>query len=191
MESNTATLSSKRALLLQPAASETPSEPTFLEPTTPQERVLLTSYPRSGNTLVRSYLEQLSQIYTGSDCDLRRPLNQSLRDLGMKGEGTLDQSVWIIKSHFPERIGCRTFKANKCVVIVRNPLDAIASLFNMIATASHSESLSTEQLEFAKSTDLWTEFVKQEAPVWSAFLDYWLRTPPSIPTFFVRYEDLL
>jgi len=42
----------------------------------PQEKIILTSYPRCGNTLMRSYLEQLSRVFTGSDCDLRRPMNQ-------------------------------------------------------------------------------------------------------------------
>jgi hypothetical protein len=34
------------------------------------EKVLLTSYPRSGNTLIRSYFEKITKIYTGSDCDV-------------------------------------------------------------------------------------------------------------------------
>lgn len=51
------------------------------------EKVILTSYPRCGNTLLRTYLEQLSNIYTGSDCDLRRPMNKQLKDMGMQGEG--------------------------------------------------------------------------------------------------------
>ena len=53
----------------------------------PAEKILLTSYPRSGNTLIRTYLEKLTRIYTGSDCDVRRPLNKQLQDMGMAGEG--------------------------------------------------------------------------------------------------------
>ena len=52
-----------------------------------QEKILLTSYPRSGNTLIRTYLEKLTRVFTGSDCDVRRPLNKQLQDMGMKGEG--------------------------------------------------------------------------------------------------------
>lgn len=51
------------------------------------EKIILTSYPRCGNTLLRTYLEQLTNIYTGSDCDLRRPMNKQLKDMGMQGEG--------------------------------------------------------------------------------------------------------
>jgi hypothetical protein len=49
----------------------------------PVEKVLLTSYPRCGNTMLRSVLEELTRIYTGSDCDLRRPMNKQLKDMGL------------------------------------------------------------------------------------------------------------
>jgi hypothetical protein len=39
--------------------------------------------------------------------------------MGLKGEGVVDDSVWIVKSHFPERNGHSVFKANKCLLIVR------------------------------------------------------------------------
>ena len=65
------------------------------------EKVVLASYPRSGNTLIRKYLEDITGIPTGSDFDqaFKRPHN--LIDMGLKGEGTLDEKVWIVKSHFP------------------------------------------------------------------------------------------
>ena len=107
-----------------------------------QEKVILTSYPRCGNTLLRAYFERITRIFTGSDNDVRRPLCKQLFDMGMKGEGTIDNSVWIYKSHYPERIGTAEFNASKAVVIVRNPLDCIFSLFNMIGTSTHSETLS-------------------------------------------------
>ena len=78
----------------------------------------MTSYPRSGNTLVRSYLERISGIYTGSDCDISRKLNKELMEMGMTGEGLIGDTVWIIKSHFPERLGHSEFNVNKSVVIV-------------------------------------------------------------------------
>ena len=62
--------------------SQSKSEIEFLTPnsdeidTSPIEKILLTSYPRSGNTLIRTYLEKITRILTGSDCDIRRPLNR-------------------------------------------------------------------------------------------------------------------
>lgn len=59
----------------------------------------------------------------------------------MLGEGLLDDSVLVVKSHFPERTGIGEFKASKVILIMRHPLDCMASLFNMIATISHSQSI--------------------------------------------------
>ena len=62
--------------------SQSKSEIEFLTPNSdeidasPIEKILLTSYPRSGNTLIRTYLEKITRILTGSDCDIKRPLNR-------------------------------------------------------------------------------------------------------------------
>ena len=64
----------------------------------------MTSYPRSGNTLLRAYLERIMGLVTGSDVDIKRQLNSTLLELGMIGEGLVDERVWIVKTHYPERI---------------------------------------------------------------------------------------
>jgi hypothetical protein len=61
--------------------------------------------------------------------------------MGMEGEGMIDDKVWIVKSHYPERQGHSEFNAHKCLLIVRSPIDCIASLFNMIATGTHNMSI--------------------------------------------------
>ena len=105
--------------------------------------------------MLRTYLEQLTRIYTGSDCDLRRPMNKQLRDMGMLGEGELGEKVWIVKTHYPERIGRTQFKAQKCLVIVRNPLDSMYSLFNMVETSTHNKNIEKEVLERALNSSIW------------------------------------
>lgn len=65
----------------------------------------------------------------------------------MQGEGKTDDAVWIVKTHYPERIGHSEFNAHKCIVIVRSPIDCIASLFNMIATGSHNQSIEEDKLD--------------------------------------------
>ncbi len=65
--------------------------------------------------------------------------------MGMEGEGKIDNSVWIVKSHYPERLGHSQFNCSKCIVIVRSPIDCISSLFNMIATGSHTNSIPEEK----------------------------------------------
>ena len=157
----------------------------------PVEKIILTSYPRCGNTLLRTYLEQLTRIHTGSDCDLRRPMNKQLKDMGMHGEGQYGDRVWIVKTHFPERIGRAKFKAHKCIVIVRNPLDSMYSLFNMIQTSSHNESIAKDVHDIALKSKIWEDFVTQETTVWRDFHDYWLKETLPIETYFVTYESLL
>jgi hypothetical protein len=56
----------------------------------------------------------------------------------MAGEGIVNRRVWIVKSHYPERPEEIEFKANKIILLVRNPMDAILSLFHMNATATHN-----------------------------------------------------
>ena len=48
-----------------------------------QETVILASYPRSGNTLLRAYLEKMMGLVTGSDCDIEKKLNKELLTMGL------------------------------------------------------------------------------------------------------------
>lgn len=107
----------------------------------------------------------------------------------MRGEGVTDSKVWIVKSHFPERFGETSFMANKCILLVRNPLDAMISLYNMIATGTHNCSITDE--DFEKYNLYFDTFIEQEIAVWRDFHSYWIDTDPLIPTYVVRYEDLL
>jgi hypothetical protein len=38
--------------------------------------------------------------------------------MGLKGEGVYDDRVWMVKSHYPERLGEKEFMADKCVIVV-------------------------------------------------------------------------
>ena len=81
--------------------------------------------------------------------------------------------------------------ADRAIIVVRSPLDCIASLFNMIGTLSHSESLSDAVLERAKETKLWQEFVEGEIKIWNDYHTYWLQRATTLPTHFISYEQLL
>ena len=108
--------------------------------------MLLASYPRSGNTLIRSYIEKITGIITGSDHVIDLKLNRDLFELGMAGEGVIDETVWIVKSHYPERLGHTPLSINRCIVIVRSPLDSFWSFFNMMATQSHNKSIEESKI---------------------------------------------
>ena len=66
-----------------------------------QQSVAYVTYPRSGNSLMRKYFENLTGIATGSDMVMKFLPNMALQFCGFKGEGIVDNRVWIKKSHFP------------------------------------------------------------------------------------------
>lgn len=128
-----------------------------LEAGTDQDTVVIASYPRSGNTLIRAYIEKITGIVSGSDCDITKKLNQALMHMGLAGEGLVDKRVLAVKTHYPERYGKTKFGAERCVLLVRSPLDCITSLFNMVCSGTHN--LSIEDEDFGRFPDHWSEFI--------------------------------
>ena len=98
------------------ASSSSSNIPTLLPGIT-----LLVSYRRSGNTLLRTLLERITNIVTGSDTRPDRSLSQALPvEHNLVGEG-VTSSIFtpIVKSHFPERLGYLRFSAQRVVLVVR------------------------------------------------------------------------
>lgn len=152
------------------------------------EHIAIVSYPRSGNTLMRGLLEQVTGIHTGCDTHPDRVLSRELQKFGMQGEGVVDDSVWFIKSHFPERLGWKSYKIKKAIVVIRNPWDAIDSYFNMTLTNSHTKSI--HESEYERFADRWDGMIRNEIDVWMAFHRFWTQKV-DIPAIIVRYEDLM
>lgn len=150
------------------------------------DSVIMSSYPRSGNTLLRGYLERVMGLVTGSDCDITRYLNRELMEMGLAGEGLTDKRVWVVKSHFPERFGNTKFGCERVILLVRNPLDCITSLFHMINTGSHDLSIAEEC--FGTFPIIWNKYIEQEISVWKEFHDFWLSS--DVPVHIIRYEDI-
>jgi len=109
-----------------------------------QDTVMMASFPRSGNTLLRGYLEKIMGLTSGSDTDIKAALNLDLMKRGLSGEGLVDKRVWIIKTHYPERYGATNYYSERAILLVRNPVDCIVSFFNMVCTGSHNLSIQTE-----------------------------------------------
>jgi hypothetical protein len=65
-------------------------------------RICFASFPRTGNTMTRKYIEAVTGVYTGSDMNLSITL--PFLCLGMAGEEHVsdDNTVWITKTHWPE-----------------------------------------------------------------------------------------
>ena len=120
----------------------------------------MASYPRCGNTLLRSYLEKITGLVTGSDTDISHDLNFALMTAGLQGEGLVDKRVWIIKSHYPERYGGTRFGAERIILLTRNPLDAVVSVFNLFGSGSHDLSISDET--YVRFSNCWEDYAMQE-----------------------------
>lgn len=150
------------------------------------DTVVMSSYPRSGNTLLRAQLERIMGLVTGSDCDITKKLNLALMDMGLAGEGLVDKRVWVVKTHYPERYGKTRFGSERAILLVRSPLDCMTSLFNMVCSGSHD--LSIHDDDFKKFFKTWNEFIEQEVTVWRDFHEFWLKA--KIPVHIIRYEDI-
>jgi len=168
-----------------------------------KETVALVSYPRSGNSFLRRALEKWSGTITGSDSRPNRTLSSSLLRCGFRGEGVTDDSVWLVKTHYPERMGFVKFVANRAVLIIRNPFDTIESYFHMGMTNTHDKSLSPSA--FNSLDAVWDDFIINEIKIWKQFYLYWLQggsivsasefgtvvTSKQSELLVIRYEDLL
>lgn len=107
-----------------------------------KDAIVMTSYPRSGNTLLRAFIEKIMGLVTGSDCDVTKKLNLVLLQQGLQGEGLFDDKVWVTKTHYPERYNSKVkHGSDRAILLIRSPLDCITSLFNMVATGSHDRSI--------------------------------------------------
>jgi len=85
------------------------------------------TFARSGNTFLRRFFETITGIETGANMGVVMTSMQSM--LGMRGENIVDDTTWIVKSHWPKVLPTdRTFTSNKVICCVRNPLDIFPSL---------------------------------------------------------------
>jgi len=78
------------------------NETRFLDRTVDMDgnRISFCSFPRSGNSMLRKYLESITGIDTGSDHWIE--ISTSLQLMGLKGEGhSATDNVWVTKSHSP------------------------------------------------------------------------------------------
>lgn len=106
------------------------------------------SYPRSGNTLLRVYLEQITGITTGSNVRTTGGA-LTLQVTGLKGEvhNCDDNDVWITKWHPYQSYGdveFKTFTGSRMIYLVRNPIDMFVSEFLLWHVASHSKEINEE-----------------------------------------------
>ena len=156
---------------------------------------ILTSYPRSGNTLLRSLIEQMTGVCSGTDTRPDRFLSKELAQKhNMVGEGVTSlESVHIVKTHFPERRGWKILKnPQRLILLTRNPYDAIDSYFHMSLTNSHTQTLK-DKVAYEQFREFFEGLAISEMQTWHKFHEYWFQAAlkARVPMLVVRYEDLL
>lgn len=159
-----------------------PSKELLMFTPCPRSVAVLASFPRSGNSLLRTLYEKITLRVSGSD------MRGGLVHHDLVGEAAVScGKVQFCKTHYPERRGIKPYQASRVVLLVRNPYDALESYFNLMTTGTHTSTLNAEtrlQLQH-----VWQSMVKKEIQVWQAFHEFWLAQ--DIPLLLVRYEDLI
>ena len=118
---------------------------------------------------------------------MRKKLNPDLIKRGLGGEGLVGKETWITKTHYPCTPSHKEYQIEKAVLIIRNPFDAVFSLFNFFFTQSQNSTLKQE--EFDKLTTFWNEFVLSVPDIYKDFHEFWLKQ--EIPIYLMRYEDIM
>ena len=152
-------------------------------------KVAFCSYPRSGNSFLRNYLETITGIATGSDIYIE--ITVSLQIMGMLAEShAATDNVWITKTHHPwESVTPTKFNGNKCIFMMRNPIDVIPSLASLGMLMSHS--LQPDQEYHVDHPVWWHKFVKRTTwEIQQSFKTINENCMKAIPTYCIRYEDL-
>ena len=170
--------------------------------TAANEVIVLASYPRSGNTLLRSLMERTTLCVTGSDTRPDRTLSRALAEQhNLVGEGVvrprslhpiLDRAnVGCVKTHWPERKGCLPYATRRVILLVRNPFDAIDSYWNLCVTNTHTESVVDSVYE--RYADKFRALAISEMKTWVRFHSFWLDQcrERGLDICVVRYEDLV
>ena len=81
--------------------------------------------------------------------------------------------------------------ANRVILLVRNPYDAIDSYWNLCCTNTHTNSL--DESVYTKYASKFESMSRHEIKVWCEFHYYWFDTchKEGVPLLIVRYEDLI
>jgi hypothetical protein len=88
------------------------------------------SVPRSGNSFLRCFIEEITGVLTGSDLSINYQMQLQVN--GLAGESNLStrgQNVFITKTHWPGEspFGAERFRSKKAFCITRNPIDSTFS----------------------------------------------------------------
>mmetsp|Transcript_19745 Transcript_19745/g.38657 ORF Transcript_19745/g.38657 Transcript_19745/m.38657 type:complete len:387 (+) Transcript_19745:271-1431(+) len=149
--------------------------------------VQLASFPGSGNTWIRHVIQQGTRIYTGSMYN-----DTKLRETVFPAEGVRDESVVVVKTHFPcancwlLRNGNGYVKTSRTgdlksarasLYILRSPFDVILAEFQRLHSTSLNHTGVVPEAVFQSS--VWFEFIDRALGGWIESVDFYLSEPIS------------
>lgn len=134
----------------------------------------LASFPGSGNTWIRHLLQQATGIATGSVYK-----DTVLQQLGFPGEGVLNKSVLVVKTHQWGEKERKNYE--RSILLIRDPFNALLSEFNRQYGGHLGHA---QEMHFKKE---WKSYVFDAAKNWMALNRDWLNF--SGPLYIVHYED--
>ena len=147
---------------------------------------------RSGNSFLRRIIEQITGVFSGSD--MNWDITIQMLYAGLLGEETVstDNLCWVTKTHWPMEspLGAKKFPAEKCFSIVRNPIDLLPSFALLFITMSHSMTITPPVNEHDPA--FWDTFIKKISTfINDQTLAMRRQMENEIPTYYIRYEDLV
>jgi len=132
----------------------------------------------------------MTGISTGACVPLHT--STSLQFQGLKGEYTVDDRCWIVKSHHPMLIPYQSkFSSDKVILCVRNPTDVLMSLASFVNTMSHSgQPAYSFDEDYAQWFDWWVnDMAKMHAKYFEILMRHCSKEGRN-PIYITRYEDL-
>lgn len=164
---------------------------TFLDGKPMNDKVAFNTYPRSGNSMLRRLIEQMTGVFTGAT--VRLFTATSLQMMGLAGEEITDDRVWVIKAHHPGLMpGAIQFDSHKVICCIRNPIDVFTSFATFVNTMSHS---AVPEFDYHKDfPEWWDWWVKYNADLHAKYFTTMIRhctEEGKNPIHFVRFEDLI
>jgi hypothetical protein len=102
----------------------------YLDATAKTPKIAFASLMRSGNTFYRKFIEDITGVASGSNIEIMSSPQISFVAQGFKGESVMDDRTFVVKTHFPYVYPFTVpIGISQAIVLVRNPLDVIVSLF--------------------------------------------------------------
>lgn len=151
----------------------------------PERDVFLVSYPRSGNTWLRS---MIAQLLTRKKIDSLRELDYVVPDIyyEVPASRVVELPFYFVKSHEPLRLGTASAQYRRVIYIVRDPRDIVISYHRFLLNNGEShKDLSEFVSDFASGRIFpgsWQEHVESWTHESGCF--------GSLRIKILRYEDI-